>query len=110
MALAYAAHRASRLSDWTYRQACITLSQHGFRSGEPGGMANFGMSRVFPAVFSSASASAAAIAHDLGIPVSDVHALTFGAELRVAQDTDVAADSSGVQPVGPSPRPHLRVV
>lgn len=110
MALAYAAHRASRLSDWTYRQACITLSQNGFRSGEPGGMANYEMSRVFPSVFSSPSASATAIAGDLGIPVSDVHALTFGAELRVAQDTEVTADSSAVQPLRPSDRRHLRVV
>jgi Zn-dependent peptidase ImmA (M78 family)/DNA-binding XRE family transcriptional regulator len=110
MALAYAAHRASRMSDWTYRQTCIALSQNGFRSGEPGGMANYEMSRVFPSVFSSPSASAAAIAHDLGIPVSDVHALTFGAELRAAEDTEVAADTSAVRPLGTSPRRHLRVV
>ena len=110
MALAYAAHRASRLSDWTYRQACITLSQHGFRSGEPGGMANYEMSRVFPSVFGSPSVSAAAIAHDLGIPVSDVHALTFGAELRVAQDTEVTAATVEVQPSASSHGRHLRVV
>lgn len=110
MALAYAAHRASRLSDWTYRQACMTLSQNGFRSGEPGGMVNYEVSRVFPSVFSSPSASAAAIAGDLGIPVNDVHALTFGAELRLAQgDTDVPAESSSVQPLKPGAR-HLRVV
>ncbi len=110
MALAYAAHRASRMSNWTYRQACITLSQNGFRSGEPGGMANYEVSRVFPAVLSSPSASAAEIAHDLGIPVSDVHALTFGAELRAAQDTEVTADTPAVRPLGTNPRRQLRVV
>ncbi|APE15691.1 hypothetical protein BOH72_11150 [Mycobacterium sp. WY10] len=110
MALATAAHRASRLSDWTYRQACITLSQNGFRSGEPGGMANYEMSRVFPSVFSSPSTSAAVIARDLGIPVSDVHALTFGAELRAAQDTEVTAETPAVQRSGASAQRHLRVV
>jgi hypothetical protein len=61
-------------------------------------------------VFSSPSASAAAIAREIAIPVSDVHALTFGAELRLAQDTEVTADSSAVQPLGPSAWRHLRVV
>lgn len=110
MALTVAAHRASRLSDWTFRQACMTLSQNGFRSSEPGGMANYEMSRVFPSVFSSPSVSAAAIAGDLGIPVNDVHALTFGAELRAVQDTAVAPGTSVIQPLGPSSRQHLRVV
>jgi Zn-dependent peptidase ImmA (M78 family)/transcriptional regulator with XRE-family HTH domain len=111
MALAYAAHRASRMSDWAYRQACITLSQNGFRSGEPGGMASYEVSRVFPSVFSSPSVSAATIAGDLAMPVSDVHALTFGAELRAAQDTDVAAVTSATRPpFGQGGGRHLRVV
>lgn len=110
MALTVAAHRASRLSDWTFRQACIVLSQNGFRSSEPGGMANYEMSRVFPSVFSSPSVSAGEIARDLGIPVSDVHALTFGAELRAAQDTEVTAETSMVQPLAQHTRRHLRVV
>ena len=73
-------------------------------------MANYEMSRVFPSVFGSPSVSAAAIAHDLGIPVSDVHALTFGAELRVAQDTEVTAATVEVQPSASSHGRHLRVV
>ncbi|GFG83339.1 hypothetical protein MALGJ_00150 [Mycolicibacter algericus] len=99
MALTYAAHRAGRMSDWTYRQACITLSQNGFRSSEPGGMTNYEMSRVFPSVFSSPSASATAIARDR-IPVSDVHALTFGAELRLAPVTAVTTETSVMHSLG----------
>lgn len=111
MALAYSAHQASRMSDWTYRQTCMTLSQMGFRSAEPGGMPNYEMSRVFPRVFSIPSVSAASIASDLAIPISDVHALTFGVELRAAQDTEVTADSETSRTTNTQVgRGHLRVV
>jgi Zn-dependent peptidase ImmA (M78 family) len=109
-ALTYAAHRASRLSDSSYQQACITLSQNGFRTGEPGGMTNYEMSRVFPSVFGSPTVSAAAIAGDLGIPVSDVHSLTFGAELHVAHDSEVPTGSCTAQPLQMNADRHLRVV
>ncbi|OCB10060.1 hypothetical protein A5717_23540 [Mycolicibacterium porcinum] len=59
-------------------------------------------------MFGSASVSAAAIAQDLAIPVSDVHALTFGAELRVAQDKEVTS-ATHIQLTKAAER-HLRVV
>jgi Zn-dependent peptidase ImmA (M78 family) len=93
MALAYAAHQAGRMTDWAYRQTCIELSQHGFRTAEPGGMPSYEMSRVFTQILGSAGNStvnARMIATDLDVPVSDVHAMTFGAELRAAEDTEVA--------------------
>ncbi|MDF3310457.1 XRE family transcriptional regulator [Rhodococcus sp. T2V] len=96
-ALAFAAHKAGRMSDWAYRQTCIELSQRGFRRSEPGGMSNYEMSRVFPQVLAggrSARVSARMIADDLDLPLSDVHALTFGAEIRTAQSTEVTSDTS----------------
>lgn len=95
MALAMAAHKTGRISDWNYRQICIDLSTRGFRSSEPGGMPNYEMSRVFPQVLnrSNSTVSARVIAGDLGLPVSDVYALTFGAELRTAQDTEVTSET-----------------
>ncbi len=111
MALTYAVHKCGRMSDWAYRQACITLSQRGFRSSEPGGMSNYEMSRVFPQVFSTPTVNAAIIAHELAIPVSDVHALTFGAELRTAQPTEVTPDiQSSVERRRRDGTRHLRVV
>ncbi|MEV4127877.1 XRE family transcriptional regulator [Nocardia sp. NPDC049707] len=96
MALAMAAHKTGWISDWNYRQICIELSTRGFRSSEPGGMPNYEMSRVFPQVFnrSSSKVSARIVANELNLPVGDVHALTFGAELRTAQETEVTSDTS----------------
>ena len=113
MAIAFAAHKAGRMSEWTYRQTCIELSQRGFRSGEPDGMKFHEMSRIFPQVLSasrSAKVSARVIAEDLDLPESDVHALTFGAELRTAQPTEAkaAVDRDHRPEVGASR--HLRVV
>jgi Zn-dependent peptidase ImmA (M78 family) len=109
MALAFAAHKAGRLSDWLYRQMCIELSARGFRNSEPAGMADHEMSRVFPQVLNrskSAKASARVIASELDLPLSDVYALTFGAELRAAQSTDVTSAGHRPQPNGQ----RLRVV
>lgn len=97
MALAFAAHKAGRMSDWAYRQTCIELTQRGFRKGEPGGMPNYEMSRVFAQVLGgnrAGAVNARAIADDLGLPLSDVHALTFGAELRLAQPTEVSSNTN----------------
>jgi Zn-dependent peptidase ImmA (M78 family)/DNA-binding XRE family transcriptional regulator len=96
LALTSAAHKAGRLTDWAYRQTCIELSQRGFRSSEPGGMANYEMSRVFAQVLGGPRDSvvnARLIASELDLPLSDVYALTFGVELRPAQDTEVTSQS-----------------
>ncbi|SKF15051.1 putative Zn peptidase [Mycobacteroides abscessus subsp. abscessus] len=114
MALAYATHAAGRMSDWAYRQTCIELSQRGFRCAEPAGMSNYEMSRVFPQVLSGvqgAPVSARLIATELHVPVSEVHALTFGAELRSAQNTEAAQYTPADQRRAPqSAKPQLQIV
>ncbi|MFD4429727.1 ImmA/IrrE family metallo-endopeptidase [Nocardia sp. NPDC058497] len=104
MALAFAAHKAGRISDWTYRQTCVELSTRGFRSSEPGGMPNYEMSRVFPQVLNRSSTkrvvTARVIADDLSLPLGDVHALTFGTELRTAQETEVTSATNRSSLVG----------
>jgi Zn-dependent peptidase ImmA (M78 family) len=97
IALAYAAHKAGRMTDWAYRQTCIELSQRGFRTYEPGGMPGYERSRVFAQVLINARGSkigARVIAAELDVPLGDVHALTFGIELRLAQHTEVIAQSA----------------
>ncbi|WP_279393544.1 XRE family transcriptional regulator [Rhodococcus sp. ARC_M5] len=109
MALAFAAHRAGRMSEWAYRHCCIELSQRGFRKDEPGGMPTYEISRVFTQIldrYRSSSITARTIANDLHLPISDVHALTFGVELRTAQETEVLSDSEREVPT----ERHLRVV
>lgn len=107
MALAFAAHKAGRMSDWAYRQTCIELSQRGFRKSEPSGMPNYEMSRVFPRVLNeSRSGGAHVIANDLEIPLEDVHALTFGVQLRPVQSTEVTSETARRPPT----ERHLRVL
>ncbi|MDZ7917581.1 MAG: hypothetical protein U5O16_38140 [Rhodococcus sp. (in: high G+C Gram-positive bacteria)] len=70
-------------------------------------MPNYEMSRVFPQVLNAGrTSSARTIASDLELPLEDIHALTFGVELREAQLTEVTSDT-GRRP--PTVR-HLRVV
>ncbi|MGO4246471.1 ImmA/IrrE family metallo-endopeptidase [Paenarthrobacter sp. RAF54_2] len=38
MALTHRLHELSLLSDWQYRSHCVTLSEQGYRSSEPGGI------------------------------------------------------------------------
>ncbi|RBO84272.1 Zn-dependent peptidase ImmA (M78 family) [Nocardia puris] len=107
MATAFACHKAGRLSDWAYRQTCVELSTRGYRTSEPDGMPNYEMSRVFPQVLDRTGAvHARTIAGELHLPVSDVHALTFGTELRSAQSTEVNAETARRGPTGR----HLRMV
>ncbi|MFW0797010.1 XRE family transcriptional regulator [Gordonia sp. CPCC 205515] len=109
MALAFAAHKVGRMSDWAYRQTCIQLSQRGYRTGEPGGMSQHEISRVFPQILGRYSESSAwTIARDLDLPVSDVHDLTFGAELRAAHTTNAASIAHTGEP--DEFRPVLRLV
>ncbi|MEU9808568.1 ImmA/IrrE family metallo-endopeptidase [Mycobacterium sp. NPDC050853] len=114
MALAYAAHSSGRLTDWAYRQICIELSQKGFRTAEPGGMPNYEISRVFAQVLAGPRNSmidAQLIATDLAVPVSEVHALTFGAQLRPAQAIEVTNDAHRRQLTHvPASQRHLQLV
>lgn len=109
MALAFAVHKAGRMSDWAYRQTCIQLSQQGFRSGEPGGMSQYELSRVFAQVFSRQSMTTASlIANDLKLPVREVHALTFGTELHMAPRPKPGTPTQKRHPM--PEKPNLRLV
>lgn len=84
MAAAYALHRADRMSDWSYRQACIELSRRGYRSGEPNGIPRE-TSRVFeialPGLRRSKGWGTETLARQLGVWPSEIHGLTFGQAL-----------------------------
>ncbi|MFJ4210468.1 XRE family transcriptional regulator [Paenarthrobacter sp. NPDC089675] len=85
MALAYAFHKGSIYSDWSFRQACIELSRRGYRSGEPDGMLRE-TSRVFAVVLPALRRSKGGpdeIARHLGISSGELHGLTFGQALSV---------------------------
>lgn len=45
-------------------------------------------------------ATARIIADDLSLPLGDVHALTFGTELRTAQEIEVTSDTDRSSLVG----------
>lgn len=84
MAAAYALHRANRMSDWSYRQACIELARRGYRSGEPDGMTRESskvFSIVFPGLRRSKGWGTEAIARQLGVWPAEIHGLTFGQAL-----------------------------
>lgn len=109
MAMAYATHGAGRMTDWSYRNACIELSGRGYRRGEPGGMPTHEMSRVFPQILGPrGTVTVREIAADLHVPVDEVRALTFGVELGTATS---GADAPGA-PSAPqsSLPPRLSVV
>lgn len=113
MALAHSVHKTGWMSDWVYRSACIWLSQRGYRRGEPNGMTHHERSRLFPLVFASTEhgkVSAYKIANELELPRSDVHALTFGTELRIASSTEPMIAQHGNQAPDCAQTPHLRVV
>ncbi|MBB5913116.1 Zn-dependent peptidase ImmA (M78 family) [Nocardia transvalensis] len=108
MALNYALRDAGRLTEWGHRQNCVRLSELGYRSGEPAGMPQHETSRVFSAIFRSREGRAriADVAAELGLPVSELHAMTFGSTLHtVAAQSDAGPESK------PAPaRPALKLV
>lgn len=92
-----------RLRDWSYRQNCITLSQRGYRSTEPGGIRRE-RSRVFDVVFAqlrSGGTKPAAMCAELGIEIIDLHDMTFG-QVPIPVDGGQQGSSADV--------PHLRLV
>ena len=79
MALAHRCHRLGLLTDWTYRSACIELSQRGYRSGEPGGV-DRDTSRVWRQVFDQLwkeRRSRVHIAREIGLPEDELLRITF---------------------------------
>lgn len=92
-----------RLTDWSYRQNCVQLTQRGFRTGEPGGISRE-RSHVFTTVFASLrehGTGTGEVCRELGIAPHELHALTFG-QAPVA----ISGDGQGTA----FPRPALRVV
>lgn len=80
MAVTRSLHDVGRLSDWAYRQNCVSLAQMGYRSGEPGGITRE-LSRVFRLVLESLRANGSGpqvISDDLGLSPRDLHGFTFG--------------------------------
>jgi Zn-dependent peptidase ImmA (M78 family) len=92
-----------KLTEWSYRQNCVQLSQRGFRSAEPGGITRE-RSRVFGAVFASLRRQgirSSQVASDLEILPEELHGLTFG-----QATISLAGDRVAV----PAARPQLRVI
>lgn len=92
-----------RLTDWSYRQNCVQLTQRGFRTHEPGGISRE-RSHVFSTVFTSLrerGIGAGEVCQELGIAPRELHALTFG---------QVPVTISGDGRAATSSRPVLRVV
>lgn len=103
MAMTRRLRDVGRLTDWGYRQNCVRLSQQGFRSGEPGGIARE-HSRVFMTVFPSLRERGVGtddVCRELGITPQELHGLTFGQVTVLVMGTQERAEL---------PRPHLRVV
>lgn len=92
MALAYAINQSGRMSEWAYRQTCVELTRRGYRSSEPEGMESHEQSRVFRFVLDPQRRpriTVREIARTLFLPEDDVHALTFGVELRLVGEREV---------------------
>ncbi|MFR9750993.1 ImmA/IrrE family metallo-endopeptidase [Nocardia sp. 004] len=109
MALNYALREAGRLTEWGHRQNCVRLSELGYRSGEPAGMPQHETSRVFGTIFRSREGRArvAEVAAELGLPVAELHAMTFGTALHtvMANRGEGAKESTRVDT-----RPSLKLV
>jgi Zn-dependent peptidase ImmA (M78 family) len=80
VALAYRLKDLDLLSEWNYRTAVKQLSQMGYRSGEPGGIAREGsqlLGKVF-SVLRSERISVARMAEDLNLTVDELNLHVFG--------------------------------
>ncbi|GLU50531.1 ImmA/IrrE family metallo-endopeptidase [Nocardiopsis ansamitocini] len=80
MALTHRLHDLEMLTDWQYGSTCRRLTELGYRSGEPDGI-NRETSQVLPKVFAllrQNGQSAARVAAELHIPLSELNALMFG--------------------------------
>ena len=79
-ALTYRLHRLGRISDWHYRDFCIQINRHGYRTREPNGLPRE-ESAVWSKVLSSLWADRVTkhhIANALQIPVEEIEGILFG--------------------------------
>lgn len=115
LALARKAFTLGRLSEGAYRQTVSELARRGFRYDEPDGTGVHERSRVFDYVFAperTGAYSPAAVAGELGLPVSDIRALTLSSTLGVVDDVDGDRDAPPREETveEPAARRHLRLV
>lgn len=104
MALTHRLFELNLLTDWGYRDACVQLSRLGYRRAEPGGIPRESsqvLDKVFRALRDNGE-TPAAIAAEIGIPVSELHAHVFGL-------TPVAV-GGGASPGSGARRGDLRLV
>jgi Zn-dependent peptidase ImmA (M78 family) len=105
MMTAKTALRGHRTNKAGYRRLCSALARRGFRTGEPGGMAQHERSRIFTHIFGSEAGpkqtSVADIAADTSLPVEDVHDLTFRTQVRVVPGPPPSMTNDPSQPLAP---------
>ncbi|MCL2594543.1 MAG: ImmA/IrrE family metallo-endopeptidase [Promicromonosporaceae bacterium] len=92
-----------RLTEWSYRQNCVQLSQRGFRTSEPGGI-DRERSRVFDTVFPALrerGMGVVQVCNELAMSPQDLHGLTFG---------QIPIPIKGTQQPISTPRPALRLI
>lgn len=113
MALTYRAHRWGLLTDWSYRRACIELSQRGFRSGEPGGITRESsrvMRAVLPVLRQRHRLGTEAIARRLGVSPQEIHELSMGHAILGVRSTPEPRTAATQNPSARSTHPALHVV
>jgi Zn-dependent peptidase ImmA (M78 family)/transcriptional regulator with XRE-family HTH domain len=109
MALTHRLHELDLLTEWGYRDACVQLSQLGYRKGEPRGAIVPETSQVLAKVFKalrSQGTGPAEVAAELDISVDELNRHVFGLVPLAVQGGSVAS-------AAPAPTPAttgLRVV
>lgn len=101
MALTHRIHELGLSTDWEYRQACVSLSRMGYRSGEPNGVPRESsqlLNKVFQAVREDLG-SPHKVAVDLSITIDELNEHVFG-----LVPTGVSGGSERTRPAKPSLR------
>jgi Zn-dependent peptidase ImmA (M78 family)/DNA-binding transcriptional regulator YiaG len=78
MAMTHRLHELRLLSDWQYRTACVTLSDNGYRSSEPGGTIPETSQLLKKVMFGSGKLSVRDAARELDLDLSDVTHFVHG--------------------------------
>lgn len=89
-------------SDWGYKQACIRLSQMGYRRAEPAGMRSFERSRVFSFalkhVRQDLRMSNSEFVDQLGLTLNAVHDFTLGAMVLPVSGVEHPRNAGSLHP------------
>lgn len=106
IALAYRYNTVGQITEWNYRNLCIDIAKHGYRTNEPEPMEREGsqlLSKVLD-VLRSHKLGRGEIAKSLCVSVDEINALTFKLTHLSVLSGDVPADVLKRQP------PKLRLV